>query len=246
MIGRIEEILISGKSEALKLTIAEGLSMFQIADIINSTGLSSKEDFLKLCKSKEFIASLNLQEYGEIKTLEGFLFPETYFIPLNKKADYIISEMTNRFKSILNEIIQKAEQMKFSPLQILTLASIIEKETGAANERPLISSVFHNRLKIKMRLQSDPTVLYGMGIYNFSTNITKQDLLTPTQYNTYTISGIPPAPISNPGKNAIEAAVNPVDSKFIYFVSHNDGTHEFTENYKDHQDAVRRFQLDKS
>jgi UPF0755 protein len=120
---------------------------------------------------------------------------------------------------------------------------MIEKETGAPEERPLISSVFHNRLEKKMRLQSDPTTIYGIWD-RYQGNLHKADLLERNEYNTYQIPGLPIGPISNPGKEALEAALYPAKSPFLYFVSHNDGTHEFTSPYQDHQAAVRRFQLD--
>jgi UPF0755 protein len=124
---------------------------------------------------------------------------------------------------------------------VITLASIIEKETAVAAERPIISSVFHNRLKRNMRLESDPTVIYGMGDYNG--NITRKDLESPTRYNTYTMKGLPPGPISNNGAKAIEAALYPADTKFLYFVSRNNQTHYFSTNFKDHNRAVRKYQL---
>ena len=125
--------------------------------------------------------------------------------------------------------------------QVITLASIIEKETAVADERPIISSVFHNRLKRNMRLESDPTVIYGMGDYNG--NITRKDLESPTPYNTYTMKGLPPGPISNTGAKAIEATLYPADTKFLYFVSRKDRTHQFSTNFKDHNRAVRKYQL---
>jgi UPF0755 protein len=125
------------------------------------------------------------------------------------------------------------------------LASIIEKETGAPQERRLISSVFHNRLKKNMKLQTDPTVIYGMAALSGSVpnNIRKSDLLRPSKYNTYVIYGLPPGPITNPGKLALIAALNPEQSEFLYFVSQNDGTHVFTKTYNDHINAVKKFQM---
>jgi UPF0755 protein len=127
--------------------------------------------------------------------------------------------------------------------QVVTLASIIEKETGAAFERPLIASVFHNRLKKGMRLESDPTVIYG--ITDYDGNITKKHLVTRTPYNTYKIKGLPPGPIANPGKNALEAALYPEKTNFLFFVSKNDNTHYFSTNYDEHVRAVRKYQRNK-
>ena len=127
--------------------------------------------------------------------------------------------------------------------QVVTLASIVEKETGATSERPLISSIFHNRLRKHMRLQSDPTTIYGMWD-RYAGKIHKSDLSTFSVYNTYTIPALPVGPIANPGKEAIHAALYPAQSDYLFFVSHNDGTHEFTRSYGEHTRAVGKFQLD--
>jgi UPF0755 protein len=131
--------------------------------------------------------------------------------------------------------------MGFSVNEIITLASIIEKETGVAAERPIISSVFHNRLKRKMRLATDPTVIYG--IKNFNGNITKKDLNTYTPYNTYMIYGLPPGPIANPGTESIKAALYPAETKYLYFVAKRDKTHHFSSTLEEHNRAVRKHQL---
>jgi UPF0755 protein len=124
---------------------------------------------------------------------------------------------------------------------VVTLASIIEKETGAPSERPIISSVFHNRLKKNMRLASDPTVIYG--IEDFDGNLTRKDLERPTPYNTYMKKGLPPGPIANPGAKAIEAALYPANTDYLFFVSKQDGTHHFSRTYQEHEKAVRKYQL---
>jgi UPF0755 protein len=124
---------------------------------------------------------------------------------------------------------------------VLTLASIIEKETGAPFERPLISSVFHNRLRKGMRLETDPTVIYGMK--DFNGNLTRKDLKTLTPYNTYKIKGLPPGPIASPGLAAIEAALYPAETDYLFFVSKKDSTHQFSTNFKDHERAIRKYQL---
>ena len=133
--------------------------------------------------------------------------------------------------------------MGFTVHEIVTLASIIEKETGEASERPVISSVFHNRLEKGMRLESDPTVIYG--IEDFDGNITRKDLRTPTPYNTYVIKGLPPGPIANPGKMSLQAALYPADTEYIFFVSKKDSTHKFSKTLKEHNRAVRKYQLNR-
>jgi UPF0755 protein len=156
----------------------------------------------------------------------------------------MIRQMVRKFLSVWTpEVETQAKLLGFNQLQAVTLASMIEKETGAPQERPMISSVFHNRLRKKMRLQSDPTTIYGMW-ETYAGNIHRSDLLTPTPYNTYTVPGLPLGPIGNPGREALQAALNPSESNYIFFVSHNDGTHEFTSSLQDHNAAVRTFQMD--
>jgi len=175
-------------------------------------------------------------------TFEGYLFPDTYFFPRDVTIEGIISTMVKRFWSVfVPEWQARAKDLGLSVHQTVTLASIIEKETGAAFERPIISSVFHNRLKKKMRLESDPTVIYG--IKNFDGNLTKKHLTTRTPYNTYKIRGLPIGPIANPGSASLEAALYPDDTKYIYFVSRKDRTHQFSMNLKQHNRAVRKYQL---
>ena len=156
-------------------------------------------------------------------------------------AAKIISMMTEKFNRVYAADKKKrAAELGLTTSELITLASIIEKETGVAKEMPLISAVFHNRLKRGIPLQSDPTTIYG--IKDFNGNITKRDLRTKTPYNTYTFKGLPPGPIANPGKKAIEAALNPADVSYLYFVSRNDGTHHFSRNLKEHNRAVNKFQ----
>ena len=150
--------------------------------------------------------------------------------------------MVARFReNYTEEITFQAHKAGLTEYQVITLAAMIEKETGIAEERRLISAVFHNRLKQGMKLQSDPTVIYG--IYeSYNGNLTRKNLLTPSPYNTYTKIGYPAGPIANPGKPSLEAAVNPAPVDYLYFVSRNDGSHYFSNNYRDHINAVNRYQ----
>ncbi|HEY1078907.1 MAG TPA: endolytic transglycosylase MltG, partial [Bdellovibrio sp.] len=174
-------------------------------------------------------------------------FPETYMLTKFTDTKTLISNMVKRFLYVYNEVAPEAQVLGWPRHKVVTLASIIEKETGAPEERPLISSVFHNRMQKNMRLQTDPTVIYGKAEQTgkIEINITRADLTTPTRYNTYTITGLPPGPIANPGKEALLAAVKPAASEFLFFVSQNDGTHVFSVDYKGHESAVKRFQLDR-
>jgi UPF0755 protein len=154
--------------------------------------------------------------------------------------------MVSKFKTVYKTIESVSKISGLSRHQILTLASIIEKETGAPQERPLISSVFHNRLNKHMMLQTDPTIIYGkaLEVGNMEIKISRADLTRYTPYNTYVIKSLPPGPIASPGRAALLAAVQPAASDFLYFVSHNDGTHQFSADYKSHVNAVKKFQLD--
>ena len=236
--ARILQKMVNGDVRLYKLTVPEGLNIYQIAELVEETGLTSKSDFISAATSAEFAHQQGLNA----DTFEGYLFPETYFFPKNAPVKAIISTMVDRFRQTFSPDWQKrAEQLGFSDHQIVILASIIEKETGAPFERPLISSVFHNRLNRKMRLESDPTVIYGLE--NFDGNLKRKHLEAPTPYNTYKRSGLPAGPIANPGKESLEAALYPADTKFIYFVSKKDHTHQFSTNFKDHQRAVQKYQL---
>lgn len=238
----IMSVIVSGKSMARNITIAEGLNLFDIAKIFEEKNICTQEEFFKLVYDKEFIKSL-LNE--NLPSLEGYLFPETYKITKFEGAKSILTQMVNRFTSVWQEVEPKAKNLGWTRNQVVTFASIVEKETGAGFERPLVSSVFHNRLVKKMRLQTDPTVLYGMALKQkkMPNNITKSDLLTATAHNTYTNYGLPPTPISNPGKEAMLATLQPAETKYLFFVSQNNGTHVFSENMQQHNKAVQQFQM---
>ena len=149
--------------------------------------------------------------------------------------------MVQRFKAVYEPLSSLRNKINLTDTEILTLASIVEKETGAGFERPLISAVFQNRLRIGMKLDSDPTVIYGMG-NNYNGNLRKRDLRQYTEYNTYVIKGLPPSPIANPGEDSIMAVLNPADVKYLYFVSKGEGTHHFSNSLREHQNAVNKYQ----
>ena len=232
------EVLVSGRVQLYKLTVPEGYNQKQIAALVADAGFTTADAFLKACGDAQLIASKGISA----KDLEGYLFPDTYYFPRPATPETIISAMVHKFWSVFtDEFRKRADQMNMSIHETVTLASIIEKETGVAAERPLISSVFHNRLEKKMRLESDPTVIYG--IENFDGNLTRKHLRTYTPYNTYRIRGLPPGPIANPGQEAIAAALYPTESDYLFFVSRKDRTHHFSTNLSDHNAAVRRYQL---
>ena len=235
---RIMEKLVKGEVELYKLTVPEGLNIYQIADLVARAGFAQATRFIEAATDAELARKNSIAADSS----EGYLFPETYYFPKKASSETIISTMVKRFWKVFNSAWkERADQLGFTVHQIVILASIIEKETGAPFERPVISSVFHNRLKKKMRLESDPTVIYGLK--NFDGNLKRIHLATPTPYNTYKIRGLPAGPIANPGAKSLEAALYPADTKFIYFVSKKDKTHQFSTNLKDHNQAVRKYQL---
>lgn len=237
-------VITSGKSIARSFTVTEGLSTYEIADLYEKQGFGKASDFLKLVRDPQTVKAL-LGRSEE--SLEGYLFPETYMLTKYTDTKALVSNMVKRFKVVYNEVMAQGMLQGWGQHQIVTLASIIEKETGAPEERPLISSVFHNRLQKRMRLQTDPTVIYGKAerTGKIEINITRNDLVTPTRYNTYVINGLPPGPIANPGREALLAAVRPEMSEYLFFVSQNDGTHIFSVDYKGHQKAVQKYQVDR-
>lgn len=234
----------SGVSAAHPLTVREGENMYEIAEDLSSKGLTTREIFLTLCRDPAFIASLGFFGENLPSTLEGYLFPDTYFFNRTLKAEDMLRSMVKHFFQFWSKAEdEKTAALKMTRHEVITLASMIEKETGATEERPMISSVFHNRLKVHMKLQSDPTTIYGMW-ENYHGKIHRSDLIAKNPYNTYFIPALPIGPIANPSREAIDAALNPVQSRYFFFVSHNNGTHEFTENYQQHNRAVAKFQLD--
>ncbi len=238
----ILRVLDSGKSIEYALTIPEGYNKWDIANELAQKKLGAREEFLKLVDNKIFIKEL----LGEdLPSLEGYLYPETYYLTKYTGARGLVKAMVARFLEVYPTVQQNPE-VKFTRHQHVILASIIEKETGAEIERAQVASVFFNRTRIKMKLQTDPTVVYGIldTGKKYSGNIHRSDLEAPTRYNTYTNYGFPFGPISNPGRASLTAALHPAQTDYLYFVSRNDGTHTFSKDLKGHQAAVGKFQMD--
>ncbi|HKQ32005.1 MAG TPA: endolytic transglycosylase MltG [Thermodesulfobacteriota bacterium] len=221
-----------------KVTIPEGLTMKEIAALLGKNGVLDPDGFLTAAGDPEL---LKILPGRSITGLEGYLFPDTYTYTKGVTPGEFVRMMLDRFNKVYKSLEGLRRRVNLTDNEVITLASIIEKETGAPAERPMISAVFHNRLKLGMKLESDPTVIYGLG-EDYDGNLTKADLNTMTQYNTYLIKGLPPGPICNPGKESITAALSPAAVDYIYFVSRGDGTHYFSENYADHQRAVSEYQ----
>jgi UPF0755 protein len=239
--SEILERLISGKSVQRKITLKEGETMAVLAPALAQQGIiSSQAAFESTLRSPELLQALGV----EGSSMEGYLFPETYQFPRNTPPEKIVRMMYEQLQKRWEpEWDLRLAQLKMTRHQILTLASIIERESGTVSEQPLIASVFHNRLAKGMRLQADPTVIYG--VPDFDGNITKEHLLTPTPYNTYVITGLPPGPIGSPGISAIKAALYPAITDFLYFVANGNGAHVFSETLEDHNSSVGKYQLNK-
>jgi UPF0755 protein len=234
--------ITSGLSIVHPVTVREGENMYEIASDLESKKLANKDNFIALCKNPQFIHTMGLS--ADAKTLEGYLYPDTYNFNKTLTAQDMAVQMVRHANQVWTQKDDlAAANLGMTRSQIITLASIIEKETGSPQDRPMISSVLHNRLKKKMRLQSDPTTIYGMWDH-YAGKIHKSDLSAANTYNTYYVPGLPEGPISNPGRESIDAALNPAQSDYLFFVSHNDGTTEFTRSLEDHNKAVRKFQLD--
>jgi UPF0755 protein len=227
--------LVYGQANLTSITIPEGKNMYEVAKLLDAAGVTKEKDFLDIIQNRDFINQFNISA----DSLEGYLYPETYrFVP-NSPAKVVAKTMLDLFR-------KKTEHINFShPFldkhQVIILASMVEKETGAKIERPSIAGVFTNRLKKRMRLESDPTTIYGIWS-RYKGNIKKSDLLEITPYNTYKIPALPQGPISNPSLEAIQAVLSPEQHEFLFFVSKNDGTHVFTKNYGEHVQAVDSFQ----
>ena len=208
-----------------------------MANLLEKKSICSAYRFYNLAMKPHKIACLS----ETFPNLEGVLFPDTYLFPRNYPPRLVIKKMLERFCQVYTPALkEKAKAIGFTNREVVTLASIIEKEALLKREMPIISSVFHNRLRKGMRLQSDPTVIYD--IPYFVGKITKKDLMNPTPHNTYRFKGLPPDPICNPGAPAIHAALNPAKTNYLYFVARNDGTHVFSDNLDTHNTAVLLYQ----
>lgn len=235
--GEVLRELASARSIQYAVTIPEGLRAAEIAELLGELGWCNPDKFIKFVSDRPLLEKLGM---AHLDSLEGYLFPDTYLFTRDiSGAEKIIPLMVQRFSAVWDELTAGLDEEPDQQGTVI-LASIVEEETGAAEERPLIAGVFHNRLQTGMRLQSDPTVVYGSK--NFAGPISKEDLQTPTPYNTYTLSGLPVGPISNPGKEALRAVLYPTPTDHLYFVSKNNGTHQFSKSLIEHNRAVNKYQ----
>ena len=222
-IKKIIKKIVNGECMQIKLTIPEGFTVEQIGERIEKLGLGSKEKIIKIAKEKK---------------LEGFLMPATYNIPLGFTESKILMTLNNNFNKIFNKYKKRCAELNMTPNQVITLASIIEKEAKIDEERPIISAVFHNRLKKNILLESCATVQYIIGYKPF---LLYSDLRVESPYNTYLHKGLPPGPICNPGEKSIIASLYPANVDYLYFVSNNDGTHKFSNTLQEHNLAKKHY-----
>jgi UPF0755 protein len=222
------------------LTFPEGLTIKQMAALYEAKGFGAATAFVAAARDVNLVRDLD----PEAHDLEGYLFPETYMLPRKATADQLVARMVAAFRKALTpEIRDRAAERGLGIRQLVTLASIIEKETANPGERPLVAAVYTNRLRIGMGLQCDPTVIYALdraGRYNG--NLTRDDLHFDSAYNTYRYAGLPPGPIASPGRASLEAAAAPADVPYVYFVSRNDGSHAFATTLEEHNRNVQQYQ----
>ena len=238
--GDILARLQNGDIRKFQVTIPEGFNLKEIAARLADIQWGSADEILNLCYDDALLDDFEI----EADSLEGYLFPETYSYTSSTTLQELLASMIKQLEYHLTpSLLERAKGLNLNRHELLTLASIIQKEAGNNAEMPQISAVFHNRLERGIALQADPTVIYG--IAGFDGNLTRKHLKTPTPYNTYLQRGLPPGPIASPGLSALRAAANPEDSNALYFVARGDGTHEFNETLKAHNRAVQRYQLKK-
>jgi len=224
-----------------RITFPEGLTVAEMARVYEDREFGTAKDFLAAARNAALIKELDPQA----DDLEGYLFPETYALPRGTPADRLIAMMVDRFKaSYPADLQEKARAQGLTTRQVVTLASLVEKETGKAEERPVVAAVYRNRMRIGMGMQADPTVVYALQkAGRYDGNIRREDLSFDSPYNTYRYPGLPPGPIAAPGRASLEATLSPADVPYLYFVSRNDGSHVFATTLAEHNANVREFQI---
>jgi UPF0755 protein len=231
-----------GAVYTVNITFPEGLTIAQMAQIFEGHGFGPAEEFVSASKDVSLVASLD----PVAKDLEGYLFPETYAVPRDVSAASLVRLMTQRFAHALTpELQQAALAHGLNTRELVTLASIVEKETARPDERSIVAAVYDNRLRKGMPLQCDPTVIYALELAGeYTGNLRRVDLEFDSPYNTYRVAGLPPGPIAAPGLASLEAAGHPAEVDYLYFVSRNDGSHVFSRTLAEHNRNVREFQVE--
>ena len=234
--NEILDRMVSGDVYVQRFAVPEGYSIYQIAELLEGRGLFSKREFLRACVDRKILADLGIPA----RSVEGYLYPSTYVINPGTAPAQLIRQMVEQFDKVFAKKFEpRLEAAGLSKGELLTMASMIEKEAVIETERPLIASVFHNRLRSKMPLQSDPTAVYG--VRAFAGAVSRRDIQRESPYNTYKIKGLPPGPIGNPGSYAMEAVLNPARTDYYYFVAKRDGSHYFSATLDEHNRAVTRY-----
>jgi len=233
--------LIAGDVYTRPVTFPEGLTIREMAAIFERSGLGKATDFVKAGADGSLAGPFD----PEARTLEGFLFPDTYPLPRQATANAVVKVMVARFGQAFDQSLRAAAtERRVSLRDVVTLASLIEKETAKADERTLVSAVYHNRLRTGMPLQCDPTVIYALMLAGrWNGNLRRADLQVDSPYNTYRYRGLPPGPIASPGRASLEAALRPADVPYLYFVSRNDGSHVFASTLAEHNRNVAQWQV---
>jgi peptidoglycan lytic transglycosylase G len=226
------------------VTFREGLTIREMASVFESAGYGRAAEFMEAARKAELIREMD----PDARDLEGYLFPDTYTLPRRTTADQLVERMVTRFEKVMTpELRNKAVERGFTVRQVVTLASLVEKETAKPEERPVVAGVYSNRMRIGMGLQCDPTVIYALMLAGrYDGNIRKGDLQIDSPYNTYRYAGLPPGPIAAPGEASLRAAVEPADVPYLYFVSRNDGSHVFSTTLDEHNRNVNNFQKRRS
>jgi len=235
-------MLARGDVYTLRLTFPEGLSIEEMAKLYESHGFGKASEFVAAARNVNRIRELD----AKASDLEGYLFPETYSLPRQTPAARLVDLMVDRFLAVYDDTLRaRASAAGLTTRQAVTLASLVEKETGKPEERPIVAAVYRNRMKVGMPMQADPTIVYALSkAHRYDGNIRREDLSLDSPYNTYRYAGLPPGPIASPGKASLEAALMPADVQYLYFVSRNDGSHVFAQTLDEHNANVRKFQVE--
>jgi len=238
---QVADKLARGDVYVHPITFPEGLTIRQMAALYESKGFGEAKAFTAAASNAELVQDIDPQA----RDLEGYLFPETYTLPRRATAEQLIARMVAGFRKALTPDIQAAATARgLTVRQLVTLASIVEKETGNKDERPLVAAVYSNRLQIGMGLQCDPTVIYALErAGRYDGNLRREDLQFDSPYNTYRYAGLPPGPIASPGRASLQAAASPASVSYIYFVSKNDGSHAFATTLDEHNRNVQQYQI---
>ncbi len=223
------------------ITFPEGLTVKQMAALYESKGFGAAQEFLDAARNRALVSAVD----PDAKDLEGYLFPDTYKLPRHATVEQLVARMVAGFmKALTPELIDKAEARGLTVRQLVTLASVVEKETGTPAERKLVAAVYANRLRIGMPLQCDPTIIYALErAGRYDGNLTRDNMQFDSPYNTYRYAGLPPGPIASPGRASLEAAAGPADVPYLYFVSKNDGSHAFAATLDEHNRNVQQYQV---